>query len=409
MKRLKRSIIILCIVCTCFTSLSSAEKSENIVQNKQIIGTVKDFKPLNDGIILKDNYIEIKEFDKYEQYFIIVLGQAKYLDSIDLYWIEGFEPESYRIEVSKNLFQWDSLGDFKLKKFTKKDGLIISSHSLKDKAAFFVKVTILKPKKDIIKISEVQLFTSIALKLEITDSKARNIQKSSAELVFVTSIPASGYVRFGDGPQSLNQNVGMEMDIFKEHKIKVGSLLHGTMYYFQPVVRDLNGNLIVGKVDTFKTKGIPLPKWESVQVYDTDIFQSSLKWSLNIPCRSELYLGTSQDNLKRYFRSKQSVSQYNIMIKKLVPHTRFFYKIIAADRFQNKIEQNGDFTTKAYNIALHKKVYGSFYFPFNHRGTGFDINLLKKITDGIYDTKGIASSGDLDNNDQSVIIDLGKE
>ncbi len=406
MKYIKIIIISLFIILTSVYFIYTANNQKNIALNKQIIGTMQNPKPLNDGVINKNNYIEIKDFKKLEQYFVIVLGQAKYVQSIKLYWVKGFEPSSFKIETSKNLFVWKKIGVYNLKKFTSMKGLLVTEHNIKGAAAFFIKVTILKPENKTVRISEVKLYSKEKVNLVISGAKAVNIKKYSSEIIFETSVPASGYLRFGNGPTGLNQNIGMEMDIFTEHKIKIGNLLKGTKYYYQPVVRDLNGNLIVGKVKSFKTKGIPLPKFISVNINDIKKFTSKLKWSCNVPCMSELYLGMSQGKLKRYFKTSKFQSQYIVKIKKILPDTKFYFKIISKDKFNNKVVYKGDFTTKPYNIALKKKVYGSFIYPHKSRGGNFNFSYLQKITDGNYELKGIAASGNLGNKDQIAIVDL---
>ncbi len=402
-------IIITIILIAGIYLLFSINKRQNVALNKQVIGTVKGLKILTDGIIEKQNYVEIKDFQKMDQYFIVVLGQAKYVNSTKLYWVKGFEPSSYKIEVSKSLFEWEEIGIFKLKKSIEKKDILITENNLKNKACFFVKVSIIEPKNDTVRISEVELFPETAIKLKIKSQKANNIKEHSADIIFYTSIPATGYLRFGDSENNLNQNIGMEMDVFTEHKIHVSSLLKGTKYYFQPVIRDLNNNLVLGKVVQFKTKGIPLPKYINIQVKNTKIFETGLEWNLNVPCESELFMGTSKGNLKTYYHNTQLQKENIIKINKLVPETEFYFKIISKDKFNNKTEKSGNFITGSDNMALNKKAYGSFCHAAEASGAKFDLRYLKKITDGIYDLSGNVGSGNIKEKGQAAIIDLKKK
>ncbi len=407
-KIIYKSLIFIVIMFLCTIFLFSAVKSKNIALKRQIIGTIKDLKPLNDNVIKKNNYIELIEFDKWPQHFIVVLGQAKYIDTIKIYWIKGFEPKDYTIEVSKNLFKWNKVGKYQFKDIKTKDGIITTEHKLKGRAAFFIRVIMDKAKNKTVKISEVQLFPKTKIKLSIYDTKIKNIKKHSAIVEFNTSVPSTGYLRFGDAVHHMDQNVGMEMDIFKVHKIVVGGLLQGTKYYYQPVVRDLNGKLVVGKVKFFKTRGIPLPKFEAVDTVEINKFSTILSWDMNVPGKCDIYFGTSQNNMKKYYSTDSLEKKHKIKIKKLIPETKFYYKIVVFDKFNNKAEYKGDFITKFHNIAFKKKVYGTYYYSYK-RNSVFSIGYLGKVTDGKYNVKGIARSEDIRKKDQSVIIDLTKK
>ncbi len=397
------------VILTCIYLMYSTTSEENIALNKQIIGTVSDLKILTDGVKNKDKYIEMKDFKKLEQYFIIVMGQARYINSIKLYWVKGFQPASYKVEVSKSLFNWDLIGVYKkIKPVSEKGGLIVTRHFLENKAAFFIKVTILQPKAKTVRISEVELFREVSAILTIKNQKVLNIKEHSVDIIFNTSIAAVGYLRFGEGKNSLTQNIGMKMDVFAKHNIHADNLLKGTVYFYQPVTRDLNGKTVIGKVKSFKTKGIPLPRYKTVKSEEIQCFKSKLRWDLNVPCRNELLLGISQKDLKSCYKNNQMTRKNGLEISKLVPETKFYFKIISTDKFQNKIEHLGDFNTKAENIALKKRVYGTFYYFPKARGTKYDLKLFKRITDGNYELEGISSSGNLNNKDQIAIVDLKK-
>lgn len=389
--------------------LFSIEEEQNIALNKQAIGTVENLKNLTDGVVDLGNYAEFKNFEKMEQYFIIVLGQARYIKSIKLYWVKGYEPASYKVETSKSLFSWEGTEVYSFKTVSEKNGLLITEHKLNNRAAFFIRVVVLKPKSTSVRASEVELLPEISIKLKIDDQQVKNITENSVDIVYTTSIPSTGYLRFGDGENNLNQNVGMEMDVYSEHVIHIGNLLKGTAYYFQPVTRDLNGNLVIGKITPFKTLGIPLPLYLGIGVQKIQPFSVELKWALNVPCKTELFLSTSKENLKSYFKNDQLLNEYAVAINKLVPETIFYYRLISIDKFNNKIEQSGEFTTGVDNIALGKKAFGSFYYFPDTDGATSDFRLFGRITDGYYELDGHCSSGDANQADQVAIVDLGEK
>lgn len=398
MKKINILIFILVLV----RFLHADEK--NIALNKQVIGSFENLNLLTDGIIKDNNYTSVSNFKDYEQYFVIVLGQARYIDTITLYWIKGFEPKTYKIEIGKNLFSWDYTETFTFRPIKQDHNFVITSHGLKNTAGFFIKVTILKPAGNSVRISEVELSPTMKLNLKIMDSKVEKISEHTAEIIFMTSIPSTGYLRFGESKNGLNQNIGIESDIYSEHRIAASGLLKGTEYFYQPVVRDLNNNTIVGEIHSFKTKGIPLPKFENVIVENIGKFGCTLNYVYNIPCQDELYIGTEPKQLVKKFQSNKLSLSKKIKIEKLIPETRFYYKIIATDKFNNKKEYEGNFVTQSDNIALKKKVYGTFLYPVESMNA--DLAYLNRITDGDYNNNGIARSDNINDKDQSVIVDL---
>jgi len=401
-------LIVFFIFVVSFIVIFSQSYKKNLAYKKQVIGNIPNLKVLTDGVIKIKNYIEVKDFAK-EPYFIIVLGQAKYINGIKFYWVKGFEPLTVRIETSKSLFKWQNIQLISYLKFKEEKDFLVSEHTLKNIACFFVKVTILRPKNKSVKLSEVELFSNPTLKLKITSQKVINIKKHSAEVVFKTSIPSTGYLRFGLSPNNLTKNVGIEIDIYSTHKIKLSDLLQGTKYYYQPVARDLNNNIAVGKISSFQTKGIPLPKFSKVDVFDVKKFSAKIKWIMNVPCKSTLLLGTSVNDLKEYYNSKNFKKENIVKINKLVPDREFYFKIFSVDKFNNKIGTHGIFKTLSDNIAFGKKVYGNFfYYPRKYR-SDFNFGILKRITDGNYEVNGIAKSGNITKSSQSVIVDLGRE
>ncbi|MDD5066914.1 MAG: discoidin domain-containing protein [bacterium] len=384
-------------------------QEENIALGKQVVGSFQNLKLITDGTISQDNYGEIREFKEQENFFILVLGQAKYIKGIKLYWAKGYEPLSYRIESSKNLFVWEKAKTYTPSRFSEEKNMSVSSHELDGTAAYFVKITVLKPGNKTVRISETALYPSTTLKLTIQSVSAANIMEHSAEVIFKTSIPSVAYIRFGEDKTGLNQNIGIESDIYDTHKITVSGLLKGTEYYFQPVARDLNGHLAMGQVTSFKTKGIPLPKMESVQLNKITGFGCSMKLVYNIPCGIVLYIGKEKANLVKKFESSGLKTSYKIQIDGLVPETKFYYKIEAADKQKNPLDTENSFTTTGDNIALNKSVYGSFYYPADNNASSLmNMDQLKKLTDGNYELNGIAESGNVALKGQAVILDLGK-
>ena len=101
MAYIKKSVITIpVLLINLIAFVFSLNKDTNVALKKQVIGTVAGLKVLTDGISKKDNFAEFTGCGKQEQYFIIVLGQAKYIRKIRLLWVEGYEPAVYKVEAS---------------------------------------------------------------------------------------------------------------------------------------------------------------------------------------------------------------------------------------------------------------------------------------------------------------------
>ncbi len=390
-----------------FHTLLYSENS-NLIKNNKIIGTFQDMEKISDGIISEKNYGYATPAQN--KFIIIIMGTAKYIGKIKLYWIKNYAPAKYKIEYSKNLFNWNEIGTYSTynKKInSKKNNIIISTITTKNGIAmFFLRIIILSSEKEI-RLSEIKIFPPSKLSFSIKNVKIKNIGEKSATIYFETDIPTTAYVRIGESKGSMIQNEGIEFDVSKKHNISVQNLLKGTEYYVQPIATALNGKIVVGKIYKFKTKGIPLPRFQYLTIYNIKNNSCKIKWKFNVKCKSKVYIGERLSNLKLCYTSPEYVKEKKINLKGLLPLTKYIIKIEAIDKLNNKVEKITTFTTEEKNIALNKKAYGTFYYSLkNQRNMNF-LN-LNKITDGNMNTEGIAVSGNI-NKEQIAIVDLGEK
>ncbi len=379
--------------------------ADNVGLHKQVVGSFPgDLKKITDGIKNKKNFTTVTS--PKNKFVIIVLGNAKYIKRLNIYWVKGYEPEKYRVEYSKSLFDWKSVGVYTVKAKGNK-GLIKSTIHVRNVAAFFIKVTILKSRHKEVRISEIELYSATKTKFALKDVKVSNIREHSASISFTTTIPTSGYIRIGESKSGMNKNTGVEIDIFKKHNITVNNLLKGTVYYFQPVATDVNGRIVVGKILKFRTKGIPLPRFSLVNIIPQK-YSAVLKLKANIKCKYKVFVGKEINKLKKIFSGTELADGLQIKITGLIPMLKYYIKIIIEDKFANKKDTIVNFFTKEENIALNKKVYGTFFYSYNDK-INFNFINLKKITDGNLNISGIALSGNINAKEEKVIVDLGAE
>lgn len=123
--------------------------------------------------------------------------------------------------------------------------------------------------------------------------------------------------------------------------------------------------------------------------------------------------GTEPNKLDKAAGNTESGAVNSVVIGGLKPNTTYFYRIKATDFYGNSVTSKViNFTTEKENVALNKKVTGTFTeLPpkenFMKAGTADEI--LSRVTDGGtgYFTS-MATSGPVPDADQYVVIDLGK-
>lgn len=403
---LKRIIIVsLIFICTIAIYGDKKKTSINIAYRKKVIGTFQLMAKITDGIKTPSNYAETVKRKGVENFFVVVLGQAKYINKVKLYWVKGYQPSRYKVEIGKNIFEWEKKIIHILKNETEKGGLIITTDDAGNTAGFFVKVTILEPMKYPVRISEIELFTTKKkIEVKIKDFKVTDIKEHSAVVKFETTYPTTAYVRIGESPHGL-KDYGHELDIYRKHNIPITGLLKGTVYYIQPVAVNIDGRVIMGKVYRFKTKGIPLPRVIKFEPSKINKFNVKLTLKINVPCKIEVYLGESIKSIKKIYSNKQLKDFYKLKVDGLIPETEFACKVVLIDKFGNKTDKIIKFKTKEDNIAYKKKCYGTFWGA----GSMPDFKMLMKATDENLDKNGLAISGIVKKQEQYLIVDLNKE
>ena len=139
-----------------------------------------------------------------------------------------------------------------------------------------------------------------------------------------------------------------------------------------------------------------------------------LKYRSSIAVRSgQVFYGTDPNKLTVVAKNTESAVESSAILAGLEPKTTYFYQVRATDYYgktaTSKVES---FSTAGENIALNKKVEGTFvFYPADDKYVkpGENNEILARITDGgtNYFTS-MATSGSIPNADQYIVIDLGK-
>lgn len=122
--------------------------------------------------------------------------------------------------------------------------------------------------------------------------------------------------------------------------------------------------------------------------------------------------GTDPNKLSRVSINSEFGVDNSAVLSGLNPRTIYFYQVKTGDSFGNTLYSKvGSFTTERENVALNKKVTGTFINPpvDKYAKPGSSDEILARVTDGktSYFT-AMAQSGSVDDADQYVVIDLGR-
>ncbi len=179
-------------------------------------------------------------------------------------------------------------------------------------------------------------------------------------------------------------------------------------------VKNANGNVVsIAEVQVYPSlnQKFTLDEVGDYAVADTSAY---IMYKTSIGAASgAINYGTDPNKLVTVASNSESGVTNSVQLTGLNPKTVYFYQVNATDFYGNIISSEvRNFTTSADNIALGKKVTGTFTaLPGDDKYVkpGTPDEVLARVTDGgtSYFTS-MATSGPLSDADQFVVIDLGK-
>ena len=257
-----------------------------------------------------------------------------------------------------------------------------------------------------LKLKEVKINKAVDYSVNISNIKILNVKEHSVQIYWETDIETTSQIRYGINNTG---NLSTEMTYRKKHIMELDKLLKGTLYYYNVVAVSLDKKVVNSKILTFTTKGIPLPLFESVTVKNINWDRSELNYKVNVPVKAEIKYGNSPGDLSLGRLKSIGLKKENkFTLKDLKPLKRYYYHIDISDKFKNRKSAKGSFVSAEKNIALGKKVEGTFNEKDIADKFTLEGDIIGRITDGSLNYKtGMAVSGDPAKEDQYFIINLG--
>ncbi len=257
------------------------------------------------------------------------------------------------------------------------------------------------------------LFLNITLMgtdaLKIKNITVKSITDNSAKIEWDTNIDTTGQVNYGISISRM-KNLSLDVNKRKKHDITLKNLLKGTPYYYQILVKKA-GVISTSTVKLFKTTGIPAPLLINSLTKNIKHNSANIHYMLNTPCKIFLTYVSKKNNKKKIMTINKYKIKGIIGLKDLTPETVYYYtfEIINKENKKSKIKIY-HFTTPIFNLALNKKVSGTFDKIPDDPLISRSKPMIERITDGNFNYfHGTATSGNIKKKDQFIIIDMGKQ
>lgn len=245
-------------------------------------------------------------------------------------------------------------------------------------------------------------------KNQIKNLKVKDITKNSAGVCWHTEEETIGQINYGVSMKQM-YNVAVDANKGYKHCVYLRSLLKGTTYYYRIMI-NTEDKPVMSKVYLFQTKGIPLPVLMDIKTKTLKPESAQLNYIINTPCQITLSYLNKNNSKKKTITIKEYQEKGILELKNLIPETIYYYSLELKNTTGEHIKTGVfHFTTPVNNLALYKKVIGTFdqipKDPFISRTTP----VLNRITDGMLNYfHSMATSGKVKKNDQFIIIDMGK-
>jgi len=369
----------------------------SVIKIQRVMSDLKDFNNLVDG-----KYNTVAFGKKGENTIILQLGTVRYIKEIKTFLAERAKIKKISIFTSDNFINWGII----LERANISESAI--SFEFKNTSALFIKIVI--DSESEIKIREIECYEAAAPINKIFNIRIENITEDSATIKWDTAIKTEDFFVYSKKVKGSKMTI-FEMDYKDKHSITLKNLLRGTDYVFNIISQSPDGTKIESKTMEFRTKGIPLPDIWELRALNITPFTARIYYRSNVPTKYEVHLGESEKSLKKIIEETKLSEEKEFDISGLNPENSYFYKLVVSDKFGNvAMTPPLEFKTPPYNIALGKKVIGTFsYVDEDIKKRGYGQTGVERVVDGSLNYfTGMAISYNADNADQYVVIDLEK-
>ncbi|MBP7652333.1 discoidin domain-containing protein [Candidatus Dependentiae bacterium] len=228
-----------------------------------------------------------------------------------------------------------------------------------------------------------------------------SISLNTAVIEIQTDTECYSRLMFGEKENKLS-NILLQTDMTKKHRYEISNLSEGTKYfykieYYTDVFKQSSG------IGNFVTLGIPSPFINEMKVI-SDIRKIKFLVKTNIPIKYEIEI----NNIKLI--DSEYKTEIDFDIDNLKPGTEYLYSLRIYNEKNVEHTETGKVRTRDNNMALYKKTEGTFNINPEEKFIKNEPPIIDRITDGKLNYfTGLATSGNIKTDNQSIIIDLEQD
>ena len=226
------------------------------------------------------------------------------------------------------------------------------------------------------------------------------VSSDSALIIFTADADCYSRLLYGEKEGKLS-NMLLQTDIAKKHKFEILNLDEGKKYFFK--IEYYNKDFTeTSAINSFKVLGIQSPEIVDFKIIAG--FDKAICFiKTNVPVKYEMIA----DNNK--ISDGKFMDNIRFEITNLKPDKDYEYILNIYNEKNAKFNKTGILRTKEKNIGLNKKTEGTFSVNPEDKFIKNEPPIIDRITDGRFNYfTGMATSGNIKNENQSVIIDLEK-
>jgi phosphodiesterase/alkaline phosphatase D-like protein len=169
----------------------------------------------------------------------------------------------------------------------------------------------------------------------------RNINATTAQIVWETSVPATSWVDYGTKSGVYDYSAGND-DLVSTHVVKLEGLTPGTRYYYRVRVKDANEVEYTSAESSFVA--VLKPKIENMRIKDVKPYEVTISWETNVETETVINWGKTASYGDK--KGSQGMSKaHEVHVTGLEDNSEYHFQIIAHDEAGNEVADSDKVVT----------------------------------------------------------------
>lgn len=180
---------------------------------------------------------------------------------------------------------------------------------------------------------------------------AGSITSSGATITWTTDVGATSQVNYGT-TTAYGQSSALNSSLVTSHSVALSGLTASTLYHYQVVSKNSNGNQATSGDFTFTTASSTPPVISAVTATAITVTGATITWTTNVGATSQVNYGPTTGYGKSSALNSTLVTSHSVALSGLAPSTLIHFQVVSKDGNGNQAT-SGDstLTTLADTIA----------------------------------------------------------